>query len=72
MVPQQPRQGDGALVLGGGDQEAEIETNQADHFREMKMIEEEKHMRMLQVRNMQIENRFVEVVEEGEKQEGEV
>ena len=37
------------------------------------MAEEEKHMsmRMLQVRNMQIEN-FVEVVEEGEKQEGEV
>ena len=36
------------------------------------MEEEEKHMRMLQVRNMQNENRFVEVVEEGEKQEGEV
>ena len=54
-------------------QEAEIEKNQADLFREMMMMEEEeKHMRMLQVRNMQIENRFVKVVEEGEKQGGEV
>jgi len=56
-------------------QEAEIEAYQAALLREMMVVEEEEkqmRMRMLQSRNMQMENRFVEVVESGEKQEGEV
>ena len=56
-------------------QEAEIEAYQAALLREMMVVEEEERqmrMRMLQSRNMQMGNRFVEVVESGEKQEGEV
>ena len=56
-------------------QEVEIEAYQAALLREMMVAEEEQkqmRMRMLQSRNMQMGNRFVEVVESGEKQEGEV
>ena len=56
-------------------QEVEIEAYQAALLREMMVVEEEEkqmRMRMIQSRSMQMENRFVEVVESGEKQEGEV
>ena len=54
-------------------QEMEIEAYQAALLREMMVVEEEEkqmRMRMLQSRNVQMGNRFVEVVESGEKQEG--
>ena len=56
-------------------QEAEIEAYQAALLREMMVVEEEERqmrMRMLQSRNMQMGNRLEEVVDSGEKQEGEV
>ena len=56
-------------------QEAEIEAYQAALLREMMVVEEEERqmrMRMLQSRNMQMGNRLEEVVESGEKHEGEV